>query len=69
MKRTLRWGSILLGSIHSLDAEAVSRPKPGSGEVAGQSSGAVTSMPIWVTAVVVIAVAILLHHFISRRKR
>lgn len=69
MKRTLWWGSILLGSIYALDAMAVPRPKPGSGDAAGQPAGAVTSAPLWVIVVVVIAVAILLHHFISRRKR
>lgn len=69
MKRSLRWGSILLGSIHALDAAAVPRPKPGSGEAAGQSAGAVTSMPLWATVVVVVVVAILLVYFISRRNR
>lgn len=67
--RTLRWGSILLGCVYALDAAAVPRPKPGAGEAAGQPAGAVTSMPIWVTVVVVLAVALLLHQFISRRKR
>lgn len=67
MIRTFRWMSILLGSVCALDAGAVPRPKPGA-EAAGQSAGAVTSMPIWVTVVVVIVVAVLLHQFITRRK-
>jgi hypothetical protein len=69
MKRTFRWVSILLGSICALDAEAVPRPKPGSGGAAGQATGAVTSAPLWVIVVIIIAVAILLHQFITRRKR
>ena len=69
MKRTLRWASIVLGSIHALDAAAVPRSKPGTGETAGQPPGAVTSAPSWVIVVVIIAVAILLHQFITRRKR
>lgn len=69
MKRTFRWVSILLGSICALDAEAVPRPKPGSGEAAGNAAGAVTSAPLWVIVVVIIAVALLIHHFISKRRR
>lgn len=69
MKRTFRWVSILLGSFYALDAGAVPRPKPGTGEAAGQATGAVTSAPLWVIVVVIIAVALLVHHFISRRKR
>lgn len=61
--------SILLGSIYALDAGAVPRPKPGTEGTAGQPAGAVMSMPIWVTVVVVIVVALLLHQFITRRKR
>jgi hypothetical protein len=69
MKRTFRWVSILLGSMHALNAEGVPRPTPGSGGAAGQATGVVTSAPLWVIVVVIIAVALLLHHFISRRKR
>lgn len=69
MKKALWWGIVLLGSVHASDAGAVPRPKPGDAAATGHSTGAITSMPIWVTVVVVIAVAILLRYFISRRKR
>lgn len=69
MKKALRWGGILFGSVYALDAGAVPRPKPGAAEGAVQPAGTVTSMPIWVTVVAVIALALLIHHFISKRKR
>ncbi len=69
MKKALRWVGILLGSVYALDAAAVPRPKPGTEGAAGQPTGAVTSAPPWVIVVVIIAVAILLHQFVTRRKR
>ena len=67
MKKALRWVGILLGR-PALDAAAVPRPKPGTEGAAGRRR-AVASAPPWVIVVVIIAVAILLHQFVTRRKR